>query len=93
MTDHIAVQRHRSFGAEMAESHFAKFPAAHFTVADLLPLMRGAMGDVAADQGVGSRTLEPYARVAAAGFLRRWRQLAAPDAEGEWKPWPPSDEK
>ena len=74
--DPTAVARHRSFGAEMAESHFAKFPAAHFTVADLLPLMRGTMGDVAADQGVGSRGVEPLARVAAAGFLRQWRSLS-----------------
>ena len=90
MTDHIAVQRHRVFGEEMAESHFAKFPRAHFKVADLLPLMRGAMGDTAADHGIGSRGVEPLARVAAAGFVRRWRRLAAPAAEGEWKPWPPT---
>lgn len=75
MTDPTALARHRAFGAEIAASHFARHPHANFTVEGLLTMMREAMGPVAGDFGIGSRGLEPLARVAAAGFLRKWRQL------------------
>ena len=74
--DPIAVSRHRAFGAEMAANHFKKYPNANFTVGGLLALVRECMGPVAGDFGIGSRGLEPLARMAAAGFLRQWRKLS-----------------
>lgn len=74
--DPTALARHRAFGAEIAADHFRNHPKARFTTEGLLAVMREAMGPVAGDFGIGSRGLEPLARVAAAGFLRKWRRLA-----------------
>jgi hypothetical protein len=79
--DRTAIARHRAFGAEIAADHFRNFPKAKFSTDGLLAVMREAMGPVAGDFGVGSRGLEPLARVAAAGFLRKWRGLARTEAQ------------
>ena len=91
--DSVAAQRHRNFGAEMASTHFKRFPSARFEGKDVLDLMNGAMGETAADHGIGSRALEPYARAASAAFLRTWRALQrgkAPPDDG-WRDWPATE--
>ncbi|MER9396724.1 hypothetical protein NKI46_01105 [Mesorhizobium sp. M0615] len=73
--DPTALQRHREFGQEMAERHFRLYPTDRYPAAVVVDIMRDAMQEPAADAGIGSRALEPYARVAAAGFIRAWRRL------------------
>ncbi|OBQ72251.1 hypothetical protein [Mesorhizobium loti] len=73
--DPIALRRHRAFGQEMAERHFRLYPADTYPPEVVVDIMRDSMMEPAADAGIGSRALEPYARVAAAGFIRAWRRL------------------
>ena len=92
VTDPIAAQRHRVLGSEMAEQHYRKYPAAKFTIAGLLELMRTEMLPVAGDHGLGSKAVDPLIRMAASGFIRQWRILRRNSADG-WQDWPPSDVK
>jgi len=73
--DPIALKRHREFGQEMAERHFRLYPTDRYPTDVVVDIMRDTMREPAADAGIGSRALEPYARVAAAGFVRAWRRL------------------
>ncbi|PAP99488.1 hypothetical protein LRP31_06770 [Mesorhizobium mediterraneum] len=73
--DPVALSRHREFGDDMAERHYRLYPDDRYPTEVVVDIMRDSMREPAADAGIGSRALEPYARAAAAGFLRAWRRL------------------
>ncbi|RWA76896.1 MAG: hypothetical protein EOQ28_04220 [Mesorhizobium sp.] len=73
--DPTALRRHREFGQDMAERHFRLYPGDRYPTSVVVDIMRDSMREPAAEAGIGSLALEPYARAAAAGFIRQWRRL------------------